>query len=405
MTRRARVRVCIVYPADPLGVAPGGIDSFIRGILRWAPDDLKMSVVGVTTDPESRPLKQWTTCPIGDRTFDFFPIINFENPDRQGKMPLTVRYFAALIRFRSHISADVLEFHRIEPCLAFLRDNRPKTVVMHQNMNVILSRDCDIRWRYFPKLYFAMERYILSRVQSAFCVREDAVLSYKKKFPDYPDRFHFTPTWLDTETFQPPSEQERGSARKDVFTEFGFPDTSRMFVWVGRLDKQKNPSLLIDAFQRLHQSTPDARLLVVGDGVLREQVEKRIRVHGLATQVVLCGVKPASTISTYLKAADIFLMPSAYEGMPISVLEALGSGLPVVATDVGEISRVVRPGVNGELVTIHEPDQFADAMAKGLNNAELYRGRASYDAVLDYTPQKVLIPFYDNYRNLARISA
>lgn len=385
-----------------MGVIPGGIDSVIRGILRWAPNDLEMSIVGVTTDPESRPLNKWISCSIGGRAFEFFPVIKFEKSGRQAKVPLTLRYIAAIMGARKQITADVLEFHRIEPCLAFISDMRPKTVVMHQNMSVIRNKGSDIRWKHFPGLYFALERYILPRVQSVFCVREDAVEDYKRRFPDQSHQFHFTPTWFDTEVFRPPSEPQRCSAREQVFAEFGFPENSRIFAWVGRMDRQKNPLLLVDAFHRLHQSTPDACLLLVGDGVLREQVEKRIKTHGLQRQIVLCGLKPASVIAGYLQASDVFVLPSAYEGMPICVLEALGSGLPVVATDVGEISRVVHSGVNGELITVHDAKHVAEGMAQCLNKAERYRGQPSSSAVTDFTPEKVLLPIYENYRRLAR---
>jgi glycosyltransferase involved in cell wall biosynthesis len=316
-------------------------------------------------------------------------------------MPLTVRYVSTLVGIRKQITADVLEFHRIEPCLAFLRDPRPKTVVMHQNMSVIRSKGSDIRWRYFPRLYFALEQYILPRVQSVFCVRGDAVEDYKRRFPTHAHRFHFTPTWFDTEIFRPPSEMERRSARERTFAEFKFPANSRVFTWVGRLDRQKDPVLLVDAFHRLYQSTPDVRLLLVGDGVLREQVEKRISVHGLVDKVMLCGLKPATVIANYLQASDVFALTSAYEGMPICVLEALGSGLPVVAMDVGEVARVVMPAINGELVTLHDPHHFAEGMTNCLNNAERYRGQASSNAVMEFTPEKVLSPIYENYRRLA----
>lgn len=401
MTDSAKVRVCTVYPADPVGVIPGGIDSFIRGILRWAPADIRFSVIGVTTDARSRPQGRWTVCDIGDRTFDFFPAIRFDRSERQSRLPLTVRFVLALARYRSEANGDVLEFHRIEPCLPFLRDHRPKTLVMHQNMRVIRSAGSDIRWKYLPGVYFAVEDFTLKHLQSVFCVREDAVRDYQQKFPQIANRFHFTPTWFDSEVFQPPAPDRRQAMREGIRREFDLPVGSRLFIWVGRLDKQKNPLLMIDAFGRVHQKQPDIRLLLVGDGVLRGAVERRIRERKLEGAVVLGGVKPAVTIAGYLQGADAFLLPSVYEGMPICVLEALGSGLPVVATDVGEVRRVVHPGINGELVTVHDADHVAAAMIKCLDNLDLYSGRPAIDAAAPFTPHKVLAPIYENYRRLA----
>lgn len=68
-------QVCIVYPTDPAGVVLGGIDSFIRGILRWAPDDIGMHLVGMTTDAAARPVGLWHTCETGRKPFKFFPVL------------------------------------------------------------------------------------------------------------------------------------------------------------------------------------------------------------------------------------------------------------------------------------------------------------------------------------------
>jgi glycosyltransferase involved in cell wall biosynthesis len=87
--------------------------------------------------------------------------------------------------------------------------------------------------------------------------------------------------------------------------------------------------------------------------------------------------------------------------MPISVLEALGSGLPVVATKVGEIPRVVKSGVNGELVDVHEPDSVAKAMMLCLENLSEYRGEPSWRSAMDFTPKSVLKNIYSNYRRIA----
>lgn len=394
-------RICIVYPADPLGVIPGGIDTFIRGILRWTPSDICIDVVGITTDEAERPVDRWTACHLGDRTFRFYSVLVLKDSEKQARIPVTARFLLALLRRKPDIPADVLEFHRIEPCLAFLRDRRPKTLVMHQNMKVLRNADSDIRWKYFPKLYFLLEDKLLPRMSTIYCVREDAAASYRERFPELSSRIRFTPTWVDTEVFQPPTADERRNGRESLNKEFHFADDHFVLVTVGRLDKQKNPLLLVDAFRLLHRKMPDMRLMFVGDGVLRGKIEDRVAQYKLESEIRLCGVRPAAEVSRYLQSSDAFVLSSAYEGMPMCVLEALGSGLPVVSTDVGEVARVVQPRINGELVSEHDAETLANAILQCRNHIEQYRGKPCSDAIRDYTPQKVLQPIFENYRRLA----
>ncbi len=396
------VRIAIVYPADPMGVIPGGIDTFIKGVLRWAPWDLDFRLVGVTTDREARPPGRWTTCSIGEsRRFSFYPVLALDKPEAQANVPVALRFLLGLVRQRVELAADVLEFHRIEPCLAYLGDGRPKTLVMHQNMNDLRNLDSDIRWRHLPSLYFKLEDYILPRMSSIFCVRNDAAASYRERYPLQADRIYFTPTWLDPGVFYPTDERERYRGRALLGQEFGFGPDGFTLVTVGRLDRQKNPLLLLEAFRQLEASMPELRLLFVGDGVLRRQLEQRIARYELGSKVRLAGVRPAGEIAQFLRAADLFVLPSAYEGMPIVVLEALGSGLPVAAMDVGEVARVVRSGINGELVSSQDPGSLARAIRVAREHAVRYRGRACIEAVQPYTPQQVLRPIYENYRRLA----
>jgi glycosyltransferase involved in cell wall biosynthesis len=400
--RQPQSRVCIIYPADPLGVIPGGIDSFIKGVLRWAPRDIDFTLLGITTDRKARPPGQWTSCSVnGRRRFGFYPVLALDNPEKQATVPVVLRFLFAVLQRRVDLTADILEFHRVEPCLAFFRDSRPKTLVMHQNMHDLRNLSSDIRWRHFPSLYFKLEDNLLPRMSSIFCVREDAAAGYRERYPSLRNRIHFTPTWMDPETFHLPDDATRRQGRTLLTRKFGFTEEDFVLVTVGRLDRQKNPLLLLDAFRLLQHSMPDLRLMFIGDGVLRRQVEQRIARHGLEEKVRMCGVQPASSIATHLQASDLFVLSSAYEGMPIVVLEALGSGLPVVATDVGEVSRVVQPGVNGELVSVQDAESLANAIRTGRESIGRYRGRPCRDAVQPYMPQQVLMPIYDNYRRLA----
>jgi glycosyltransferase involved in cell wall biosynthesis len=398
---KATCRVCVVYPADPVGVIPGGIDTFIKGVLRFAPPDLEFELVGITTDPQATPPGRWTTCRLdGSREFAFYPAIAHPTPERQPMVPVALRFLAALLRRPVRTRADVLEFHRIEPWLAFARDPRPKNLVMHQNMQDLRNLGSDIRWRHFPSLYFRLEDFILPRMSSVFCVREDAVQAYRARFPAMRDRIRFTPTWMDPDTFHLPDEPERRRARASLLGEHGFPEEAFVVVTVGRLDRQKDPLLLFESFRLLERSLPELRLLFIGDGVLRPELEERIAAAGLGSRVRLAGVQPPAVIARCLQGADLFALSSAYEGMPIVVLEALATGLPVAATDVGEVSRAVRPGVNGELVTSHDPASFAEAIRTCRERIARYRGRPCVDAVQPFMPERILEPIYANYRRL-----
>jgi glycosyltransferase involved in cell wall biosynthesis len=85
----------------------------------------------------------------------------------------------------------------------------------------------------------------------------------------------------------------------------------------------------------------------------------------------------------------------------MSVLEALGSGLPVATTDVGEVRRVVRPGVNGEIAGSRSVEDLVRAVADCLDRLDTYAGAPCTEAVADYVPHKVLAPVYETYRALA----
>lgn len=104
-----------------------------------------------------------------------------------------------------------------------------------------------------------------------------------------------------------------------------------VFLHVGRLAPQKNPMGLLDIFGKIYERRPDALLLSVGTGELEEAFRREIRDRGLENAVRCLGVR--EDIPALLQAADVFLLPSLYEGLPISALEAQAAGLPCLLSD------------------------------------------------------------------------
>ena len=394
-------KVCIIYPADPAGVIPGGVDTFIRGILRWVPADIEISLVGVTTEPNERPVGQWTVCDLGRAKFRFFPVIALTNPAGRSKVPLSLRFVLGLIRWRPQVDAGVLEFHRLEPSLLYLWDDRPRTAVVHQNMQDLSNKQSDILWRRFPGLFYWLEDRLIPRFSSVYAVREDAVAWYRERYPAFSEQFNFLPTWYDPEIFFPARADDEKDIRAVLRSEFGFTDDTTIVITVGRLDSQKDPILVAKAFQHLALHYNDIGLRWVGDGVLRENVEYFVQEARLSDCVKFAGLRPATEVAGMLRASDLFVLGSAYEGMPMCVLEALGSGLPVVTTDVGEVNKVVKSGQNGFVVGERTSNAIADAMVDAITALDHFRGDPCISAASNYVPEKVLAPVYENYRALA----
>jgi len=403
MSSRRSVRVRIFYQTDPAGTVAGGIDTFIRGILRWVPPDIEMSVVGVTFDPLARPPGKWTECSIGRRSFRFFPVHAVADASRQSRIPLSLSYTLAMVRHFSQVRGgfDVMDFHRIEPAALFLADARPRNAFFHQNMQVLHDPKADIRWKHFPPLYFMLERMIVPRFARVYCVKEDAVTAYRSRYPARAERFQFIPTWMDPEIYAPASPEERNVLRSRLQAAFGIPRDVKVIVTVGRHDPQKDPGLLVRAFGEVSQRRPDVHLLLIGDGVLREDLEARVAGLRLQGKVTFAGLRPTSQVADLLRSADLFALSSAYEGMPMSLLEAMGCGIPVVSTDVGEVRRVIRPGVNGEIASARSEAELASALSSCLDRLPMYTGRPALEAVSRYVPEIVLAPVFENYRKLA----
>lgn len=122
-----------------------------------------------------------------------------------------------------------------------------------------------------------------------------------------------------------------GKKREKMREEFGFAQDVPVLGHVGNYMPVKNHALMIEAFAKVRKKYPDSRLIFVGDGDLREQMERRIRELELGDSVILTGVR--NDIPDVLQAMDLFLFPSLYEGMPIALVEAQTAGLPCVISD------------------------------------------------------------------------
>jgi glycosyltransferase involved in cell wall biosynthesis len=144
------------------------------------------------------------------------------------------------------------------------------------------------------------------------------------------------------------------------------PAAPPLLVFAGRLTAAKNLGMAFAALPRV----PAATLVVVGDG------EERARLEAAAgnAKVLFLGARPRAEVLGLLGAADLAVLPSAWENFPHAAVEALAMGTPVVATRVGGVPEIVRDGENGLLVEAGDIDAFGDALARLLAD-DAFRGR------------------------------
>jgi glycosyltransferase involved in cell wall biosynthesis len=178
----------------------------------------------------------------------------------------------------------------------------------------------------------------------------------------------------------------RGEVRKAAGVGAGDP----FLLAVGRLVYSKAHELLIAAMPAVLEKFPNAKLGICGDGVLLPQLEGQIQSLGLSGSVKLLG--HSDDVAKFLASADVFVMPSLWEGLSIALLEAMSAGLPIIATQVEGMEEVVSEGVEGLLVSAGSIEALADAVAKILGNPQMRHnmGAAARAKVLgSYTAERM----------------
>lgn len=152
------------------------------------------------------------------------------------------------------------------------------------------------------------------------------------------------------------------------------------FVAIGRLSEQKNYPLMLRAFADIYRRFPKSKLVIMGDGELRANLEHQCHELEINEAVLFTGNVP--DVERYLWRAQAYLMSSDYEGLPQTVLEAMAAGLPIISTKAGGVIDVVEHEKNGLLVDCGDQTGLVNAMERLLQSPELCKQFSNHSAVL-----------------------
>jgi glycosyltransferase involved in cell wall biosynthesis len=204
--------------------------------------------------------------------------------------------------------------------------------------------DFQAAWRH--GLYVTVERWLGRRTDMFIAVGSAVAAEAIRRRIAPPERIRTIPPAVDQVGFQQ-SDVARSLARQQL----GLPPDVRIVGTVARIDYQKAPEQWVDALAEI--AAEDVWGVWIGDGPLLHRLLARVRRRGLSNR--FCHLGHRADVTDLLPAFDVFALASRYEGLPCAVLEAMGAGVPVVATAVNAVSDVVVPGVTGLVVPPANP--------------------------------------------------
>ncbi len=185
------------------------------------------------------------------------------------------------------------------------------------------------------------------------------------------NRITVIPNGIDLNVYERRDSDERRRRRAGL----GWDDATFVVGTVGALTPVKGQASLISAVARITRVVDNVRLLIVGDGPLRESLTRQANEEGIGERVTFTG--PRDDIPDLLACMDAYVCSSVSEGMSNSLLEALASGIPTVATDVGDNALVVRDGIDGRIIASDSSKSIAVELASLARSSELRQRYAS----------------------------
>jgi glycosyltransferase involved in cell wall biosynthesis len=264
-----------------------------------------------------------------------------------GKHPgLDPRMVARLFRVMRAFRPAVVHTHSYVLRYSLPAGLAARAGAMVHTVHNLASKEVDLAGRLIHRAAFR-------RRVAAVAVGEQVRSSFREWYGVEPAAT--IPNGIDSDAFRRPGARQRWRHQN------GFAEGDFLIASVSRLDPQKNPLGLIEAFAQAFGDDLNCHLLLAGDGSLREAARDLAARRGVAERVNFLGVR--ADVAEMLAACDLFALSSHWEGSPLAVMEAMAAGLPVVATAVGGLPELVADGETGLLVPPGEERAFADALA------------------------------------------
>lgn len=238
---------------------------------------------------------------------------------------------------------------------ALLAGSRRPPIIVHTfHGHVLRGYFGPLRSRFFRLL----ERWLAARTTALIAVSPQVRDDLVELGVAPPERFVVIRLGIELEERIDGAQNGRAESRHYL----GIPEDRFAVGWIGRMTAVKRTDDILVAFKQLRDDGVDACLCLVGDGPDRPQLERRAHELGVIKDTLFLGYQ--EEVAPFYAAFDALILPSGNEGTPVSAIEALAAGRPVVATSVGGVPDVVRDGEDGYLVEAGATGELADRLAR-----------------------------------------
>ncbi len=350
----------IVHQFDPAEEIAGGVHGFIGDFIRFAPEGHHFRVVGVDGTGRWRRWR-WQDAEIGGREVSFLPLASFSAGRQQRLVPHTLRLAGGLLARRPAARGAFVHAHRAETgaMLALLYPGSPLIQFVHTDSAEGLRHRTETFWRFLPGTHLGIERFAARRAARTWVLNATAA----ERLSAVSGNVRAARNWYDDSLFYPAPALEPGPVR---------------IGWVGRMEPPKDPVKAVDTLGALARAGIPFEAWFAGSGTLEREVEARIAEHRLGGSVTLLGTLAPAGLAEQLRETDVLLVSSLWEGQPRAVLEALGCGVPVVSTPVGDVPDILIEGRSGFIAE----DATSGALAELIVKAAELRDRQAIAATI-----------------------
>jgi glycosyltransferase EpsD len=244
----------------------------------------------------------------------------------------------------------------------------------------------------FWAFYYPIER-MMARITDALITinEEDYKRAKQFKLKKNGELHHLKGLGIDIKNFPRQTQESKTSERE----KYGIRKNDYVIFSVGELNKNKHQDLVIKAVNELKRDLVNIKLIIAGNGPMEEKYKRLIKNLNIEDKVIFTGY--TRDISALMQASDVFVSSSKREGLPISVLEAMATGLPMVVTDCRGNRDLVKNGINGLLTDVYDYKEMVKAIKRVYYNKDL--------SIKFYDESKKILKEYNSKRIMREIGA